>query len=184
MAAGRVLVVSGPPAAGKTTVSEILTARRSPSVHLHADDFWGFIKVGYIDPWLPDSHQQNVVVIDAVCTSAGVFARGGYDVVLDACLGPWFVPDLMALIGDSVEIDYAVLLPPWETVRHQLGDRTDHGFTSEDAALHMYREFASSLTGFESHVIDAAGAPPEEVADAVEAAATEGRLRLTAPEVS
>jgi hypothetical protein len=81
-------------------------------------------------------------------------------------------------------MDYAVLLPPWETVRRQLGDRTDHGFTSEDAALHMYSEFASSLTGFESHVIDAAGAAAEEVADAVEAAATEGRLRLTAPEVS
>jgi adenylate kinase family enzyme len=36
---GDVLVVLGPPAAGKTTVASLIAARRSPSVHLHADDF-------------------------------------------------------------------------------------------------------------------------------------------------
>lgn len=78
MAQGDVLVVSGPPAVGKTTVAGLLAERRSPSVHLHADDFWGFLKTGYIDPWLPAAHNQNVVVVEAACTSAGIFARGGY----------------------------------------------------------------------------------------------------------
>jgi hypothetical protein len=159
-------------------VANLLAQRRSPSVLVHADDFWGFVKVGYVDPWLPAAHEQNVVVVDAACTSAGVFARGGYEVVLDACLGPWFVADLSALVG-AVAVDYLILMPSWEMVRRQLTQRTDHGFTSEDAALHMYREFASSLTGFERHVIDPMGSKPEDLADTVGHAIDEGLLRLT-----
>jgi hypothetical protein len=145
---------------------------------LHADGFWAFVKVGYVDPWLPAAHEQNVVVVDAACTSAGVFARGGYQVVLDACLGPWFISDLVSLVG-AVPTDYLVLMPPLETLLSQLRLRTDHGFTSEDAARHMYREFASSLSGLERHVVDPTGLRPEDIADAVEVAALEGRLRLT-----
>jgi predicted kinase len=178
VARGDVLVVSGPPAAGKTTVAALLCDRQSPSVHLHADDFWGFIKNGYVDPWLPNAHEENVVVIDAACTSTGVFARGGYRVVLDACLGPWFVADLMSLVGE-VTVDYAVLMPPIETVLHHLRARNDHGFTSEDAAHHMYREFATALPGFERHVIDPSGLTAMQTADAVLLARDRGDLRLT-----
>jgi hypothetical protein len=159
-------------------VAALLCDRQAPSVHLHADDFWGFIKNGYVDPWLPEAHEENVVVIDAACTSAGVFARGGYHVVLDACLGPWFVPDLISLLGEAT-VDYVLLMPPIETVLHQLATRTEHGFTSEDAARHMYREFATALPGFERHVIDPTGLTPTRTADAVTLARDRGDLRLT-----
>ncbi|HEX7353271.1 MAG TPA: AAA family ATPase [Mycobacteriales bacterium] len=175
---GHVLVVSGPPAAGKTTTASLLAARRSPSVHLHADDFWGFVMNGYVDPWLAAAYEQNVVVIDAACTSAGIFARGRYHVVLDACLGPWFVPDLLALIGPDIPVDYVLLMPSLDAIIRQLAARTDHGFTSEDATRHMYGEFASTLTGVEGHVIDPAGASPEDTADLIEQAAEQGRLRI------
>ena len=178
---GDVLVVSGPPAAGKTTVAALLTQRRSPSVHLHADDFWGFIKRGLVDPWLPAAHDQNVVVVEAACTSARIFARGGYRVVLDACLGPWFVPDLVSLVGSDVTVDYLLLLPPLASVLSQLAARTDHGFTSQDAARHMYQEFTSSLQGFERHVIDPTGLTPDGIAEAVEHSRHDRRLRLPSP---
>lgn len=178
MALGDVLVVSGPPAAGKTTLATVLAQRRSPSVHLRADDFWGFIERGYADPWLPAAHEQNVVVVEAACTSAGIFARGGYRVILDACLGPWFVPDLVSLVGSGVAVDYLLLMPPLASVLGQLAARTDHGFTSEDAARHMYREFASNLRGFEGHVIDPTGLTPDGIVEAVERLLHERRLRL------
>ena len=35
-------------------------------VHLHSDDFWHYIRQGRIAPYLPQAHQQNQTVIDAL----------------------------------------------------------------------------------------------------------------------
>jgi|GEM_PF-4392598 len=47
---GRLIVLTGPPGAGESTVARFLADRLSPSVHLHCDDFWHFIKQGASAP--------------------------------------------------------------------------------------------------------------------------------------
>lgn len=60
---GEVLIVTGAPGAGKTTVAALVASGNAgPAVHLHADDFWHYIKTGWIAPYLPEAHQQNTVV--------------------------------------------------------------------------------------------------------------------------
>ncbi len=76
-------MVTGPPAVGKTTLARSLAAARNPSVHLHADDFWGLIVNGYVDPWLPAAEAQNEIVLRAACGTAADLATGGYHVVYD-----------------------------------------------------------------------------------------------------
>ncbi len=59
-AQGGVVVISGPPGAGKSTVAKLVATRQgSPSVCLESDWFWTTITNGFISPWEPASDRQN-----------------------------------------------------------------------------------------------------------------------------
>lgn len=56
-------MLSGPPGAGKATVTRLLAAGRlaSPCVHLHADDFWA----GVVGPWFVDAFRRAARAAEA-----------------------------------------------------------------------------------------------------------------------
>ena len=74
---GNILILTGPPGAGKTTTARSLAAASgAPAVHLHSDDFWHFIKKGAIPPYLHEAHKQNEVVIAVLAQAAEGYAKG------------------------------------------------------------------------------------------------------------
>ena len=92
---GNILILTGSPGAGKSTSARSLVAATDgPAVHLHSDDFWHFIKKGALPPYLPASRAQNEVVMSVLAKSAEGYAAGGYFVVVDGIVGPWFIDPL------------------------------------------------------------------------------------------
>ena len=89
---GRIIVVTGSPGTGKTTTASIVAKESSmdKSVHMHTDDFFHYLSKGAISPHLPESNEQNLVVIEAFLEAAKRYARGGYDVIVDGIVGPCF----------------------------------------------------------------------------------------------
>ena len=77
------LVVTGPPGAGKSTVAAMVAGRFDRSVLIEGDSFFGFIARGAIAPWLEGSHEQNDVVVTAAAAATGAFVRGGFITVGD-----------------------------------------------------------------------------------------------------
>jgi len=71
---GEVIILTGPPAAGKTTVAELIAGgASSPTVHLVTDMFYRAIRAGFVLPYLPEAEQQNEAVIEAIVATRQPF---------------------------------------------------------------------------------------------------------------
>lgn len=173
------IVVTGPPGAGKSTVATLLADLYQPSALVSGDVFFGFISQGYIAPWTAPAHQQNEVVVTAAAAAAGTLARGGYTVVYDGMIGPWFLAEFGSA-ADTRGLHYVVLLPSERTCLDRVRDRAGHGFTDPAATRHMYAEFASRALD-PRHLMDSAAASPAELAATLFQLIEAGRFLVTGP---
>lgn len=155
MKKGRIIIITGTPGTGKTTIAHMIAEKSSfsKSVHLHTDDFYHYLCKGAIPPYLPESENQNLVVIEAFLETAKRFSRAGYDVIVDGIVGPWF---LKPWIKASIDYDiyYVVLRAAKEET---LKRATERGKLTKkeniDLVKIMWDQF-NNLGNYESYVID------------------------------
>lgn len=171
---GDLLIVSGPPGAGKSAIAAAVADRHEPSVLIEGDAFFGFLRRGAIPPWLPEADPQNLVVGAATGAAAGRFAAGPAMVVYDGVVGPWHLYGWLGHAG-LVSCSYAVILPPLDQCLHRIRTRVGHGFVDEDAARHMHAQFAGAAIDPRHLFANPAGAF-EATVDAVVAAHAAGTL--------
>lgn len=171
---GSLVVVTGPPGAGKSTVAQVLAREVEHSALVEGDSFFGFLARGAVDPWLPESHEQNTVVTRAAAAAAGAFALGGYAMVYDGVVGPWFLSTFSAATHLK-HLDYVILLPSVNICVRRVATRRNHGFTDDAATRKMHAEFAGAQIA-ERHVLRDPPEDPAEVAVLIESARAAGRL--------
>ncbi|WP_370949541.1 AAA family ATPase [Amycolatopsis sp. cg5] len=148
---GEVIILTGPPASGKTTVAGLLASNAdTPTVHLTTDLFYRAIKTGFILPYLPESQRQNEVVVDAIVATVRTFARGGYDVVVDGIVGPWFLPPFRSAFDN---LAYVVLRPSLATTLARAEERVGDELKDVDAITGLHGAFAD-LGVLEAHALD------------------------------
>ena len=153
---GRIIVITGAPGTGKTTTASAVAKESDleKSVHMHTDDFYHYLSKGAIPPHLPESNEQNLIVIEAFLEAAKRYARGGYDVIVDGIVGPWFLEPWLNIVQEHYEVHYIVLRASKEETMKRAIERSKlDRETNIELVETMWKQF-SNLGIYELNVID------------------------------
>jgi hypothetical protein len=115
------------------------------------------------------------VIMRALARSARTFAEGGYRVVLDGVIGPWFLPVLRDELSGGVGVSYLLLRVSEALALQRVRDRQGPGASAR--VRHMASAFSES-GALGAHEIDTERRSADEVLALARAGLAEGRFRL------
>ena len=159
---GRIIVITGSPGTGKTTTASIVAkeSNMDKSVHMHTDDFFHYLSKGAIPPHLPESNEQNLVVIDGI-------------------VGPWFLEPWRALVREDYEVHYIVLRASKEETMKRAVERSKlDRKTNVELVETMWEQFCN-LGIYESNVIETTTYSIQEAVFAVKEKISSGAALLS-----
>ena len=183
MPTGRLLLLTGSPGCGKTTVAPLVADRHDPSACLDLDWFFAKLRRGAIEPWREEAHRQNRVVLHGAAEAVASFAEGGYFTVGEGILYP-FMLDLFAAACEprGIAMHYAVLRAPIDLVQQRVQDRRiepEHVGALADAAVvgDLWTQFENHGVE-ERHRVDVGAREPAEVAEEIDRRLETDEFRL------
>jgi predicted kinase len=144
------ILLSGPPGAGKTTVAKELKAiLPGPVAYIEGDKFWSFFPPGMVQE--DADIKSNFKTIMTSMTSASLaYIRAGCQVIIDFSIPPWFVPTVFKITNDrNIALEYVVIRPSEEVCAQRAAARAEGAV----ADYSIYKKFYASFDSAARHTI-------------------------------
>lgn len=173
----QLVILSGPPNAGKSDTAEALCERYDRMLHIELATLRDFLRMGRLRPWdeSADGRQQRELLIWSACDMARRFLDAGYGVILDDVVTPEDLATYRdALAGCDALTHFVVLLPDRGVILERERDRpTEWRRAGQlEAVHHAFAQWKDVAA------VEPGDLPPGIVADRVMALAAEGRALL------
>ena len=173
----QLVILSGPPNAGKSATAEALCQRYDRMLHIDVNVLRDFLRMGRLRPWdeSPDGRRQERLLIGSACDTARRFLDAGYGVIIDSIITKDDLPPYAEeLASVAAPVHFAVLLPALEVLLEREASRPTEWHRA-DRLEAVYERFA----GWEGvATIEPGALAPNLVADRVMALAGEGRALM------
>ncbi|WP_194904344.1 AAA family ATPase [Catenulispora rubra] len=165
----RLIVVTGIPASGKTTVAAALAQRSTRAVVVDGDTIRAMVVSGYVDMARDPSEEalrQLRLRYQASLAVAHVYLQAGFDVVFnDNVLGP-LLDELPGLVPCD-QFHLVVLNPGPEVIRDRDREREKTAYTAENGSFDWLREVLANETPRLGLWLDTSHQTPDESADVI-----------------
>ena len=125
-----IIWITGPPAAGKTTLTQALAKRFERAVHIPVDDLRLWVVQGMADavPWTDESERQFQIAEQATCAVARTYQDAGFAVIVDHCRNMVRLDEVIATELAGRSVFKVCLLPSLEVNLRRNQERTNKPF--------------------------------------------------------
>ncbi len=168
---GKIILLSGPIGAGKTTVAQELVAQApAPAAYIEGDKFWCFLKKPADDD---NRNTRFRLIMRSMALAARPLAGAGYEVIVDFTFPPGFLEYARVALKE-IPLYYIVLIPNPSVCAARAASRAEGAFPDYSEAMKLYSLFDRNSP----HALDNDGIEPAEMAKKIRLKLEEGAFRI------